>query len=136
MMKEHLAELVFAAGIAHFFVLIASALVPVQLKWSDELAKLPKLMRQLFWVYGAYIVLAIVAFGVLSVCHAEELTSGSGLARGLCGYIAIFWAVRLLLQLVFDVRPHLNAWWLKVGYHLLTVVFSSFSLLYAFAALS
>lgn len=134
-MKEHLAELVFVAGIAHFFVLIASALVPVRLKWAEELSKLPMLLRQLFWVYGAYIVLAIVAFGILSSWHAKELASGSGLARGLCGYIAIFWGVRLSLQLVFDVRPHLTAWWLKAGYHLLTIVFLSFTLLYAYAAL-
>lgn len=134
-MREHLAELLFAAGIAHFFVLIASALVPVQLKWNEELAKLPKLLRQLFWVYGGYIVLSIVAFGILNLLHSKELASGSGLARGLCGYISVFWGVRLLLQLVFDVRPHLSAWWLKVGYHLLSVVFLSFALLYAYVAL-
>ncbi len=134
-MREHLAELLFAAGIAHFFVLIASALVPVQLKWNEELAKLPKLLRQLFWVYGGYIVLSIVAFGILNLLQSKELASGSALARGLCGYIAVFWGVRLLLQLVFDVRPHLSTWWLKVGYHLLTVVFLSFALLYAYVAL-
>jgi hypothetical protein len=41
--------------------------------------------------------------------------------------------VRLGLQAVFDVTPHLTAWWLKVGYHLLTGLFLFFTAVYALA---
>ena len=39
------------------------------------------------------------------------------------------------LQGVFDVKEHLTAWWLKAGYFILTVLFASFTLVYAWAAL-
>ena len=61
---------------------------------------------------------------------------GDGLlARCLCGYLTLFWGIRLSLQLVFDVKEHLTTWWLRAGYFLLTVLFLSFTLVYAYAAL-
>ena len=43
--------------------------------------------------------------------------------------------LRLGLQAVFDVKPHLTAWWLKLGYHTLTVLFLFFTAVYSYAAL-
>ncbi len=127
--------LVFLAGAAHLGILIASALVPFRLSWRKELAVLSTLHRQMYWVYGGYVVLAIVAFAAISMMNAEEIAGGSGLARGFCLYVAIFWAVRVCLQLVFDVKAHLTTWWLKAGYHLLTVLFLCFTVLYGWLAL-
>jgi len=135
-MSDLLANLVFAAGAAQLSVLVASALVPIRLSWTTELACLPRLHRQMYWVYGGYVVLAIVAFGTLSLSFSRELAAGSPLARGLCAYIAVFWGIRLALQRVLDVKQHLVTWWLRAGYHLLTLLFSCFFLLYAFAALA
>jgi hypothetical protein len=135
MSEEQLSHLIRAGGFGQFGVLIAAALVPVRLNWRAELQALPRLHRQMYWVYGGYIVLSIVAFGLLSVLNARELAGGSGLARGFCLYIAVFWGVRLSLQPVLAVKDHLTAWWLKVGYHGLSVLFLSFTLLYGWAAL-
>jgi hypothetical protein len=134
-MQELMPRLIFLAGFGQLGILFASALVPFQLKWKTELAILSRLHRQMYWVYGGYVVLAIAAFGLISIFNAGELASGSGLARGVCGYIAVFWAVRLALQWVFDVKEHLSAWWLRLGYYVLTILFACFTLLYAFAAL-
>src|SRR5438105_15072442 len=116
-MSDTLTFLIRLAGAGQLSVLIASATVPFRLDWRKELQRLPRLHRQLFWVYGLYIVLAIVGFGLLSVLDAAELSERSWLARGVCAYIAVFWAVRLSLQGVFDVKPYLTTWWLKMGYH-------------------
>ena len=134
-MDTMLARLIFIAGIGQFGVLIASAMVPFRLKWRDELRVLPRLHRQMYWVYGGYVVLSIVAFALLSVFNSRELASGSALARGLNAYVALFWGIRLALQAVFDVRAHLTAWWLKAGYFALTVMFAGFAVVYAWAAL-
>ena len=131
---ELMTQLIFAAGVAQLGVLVASALVPFRLNWREQLRCLSPLHRQMYWVYGGYVVLAIVAFGLLSVLNARELASGSGLARGLCAYIAVFWGVRVVLQGVFDVTEHLTAWWLKAGYFVLTVLFASLTVVYAWAA--
>jgi hypothetical protein len=134
-MQQTLTTAIALAGAGQLCVLIASALVPFQLDWKKELGELTHLHRQMYWVYGGYVVLAIVAFALISLFHARELASGSGLARALCGYIAVFWGVRLVLQGVFDVKDHLTAWWLMMGYHVLTILFVAFTLIYGYAAL-
>ena len=135
-MTPMLANLVFIAGFLQLSVLVASALVPVRLDWRNVFKALPKLHRQLYWVYGGYVVLGIIANGLVCILNANELAAGSGLARCVCGYIAIFWGVRLSLQAVLDVKPHLSVWWLKAGYHTLTLLFASFTALFAWAALA
>jgi hypothetical protein len=134
-MQKMLPTLIFYAGIGQLMVLIASSLVPFQLKWKTELAVLSKLHRQMYWVYGGYVVLAIVAFGLISLFNYQELAAGGGLARSVCGYIAVFWGIRLALQVVFDVKDFLYAWWLKLGYLALTILFAGFTFVYGFAAL-
>ncbi|MCS7079164.1 MAG: hypothetical protein NZ585_03825 [Chloracidobacterium sp.] len=85
MSEELLTHLLTAGGLGHFGVLAASALVPFQLDWRKELACLSRLHRQMYWVYGGYIVLSIIAFGLITVFYARDLAAGGGLARA-------FWA--------------------------------------------
>ena len=134
-MDAMLTRLIFIAGFLQLSVLVASALVPLRLDWRTVFTALPKLHRQMYWVYGGYVVLAIIANGLVCVFNASELAAGSGLARGVCGYIAVFWGIRLSLQAVLDVNEHLKTWWLKAGYHMLTLLFASFTALFAWAAL-
>jgi hypothetical protein len=133
--RETLGWLIFMAGFGQLSVLVASSLVPIRLHWKRALASLPTLYRQLFWIYGGYIVLAIMAFGLLGLFQSKALAGGSGLARAMCGYMAVFWGIRLGLQGFLDVREHLTDWWLKLGYHTLTVLFLCFTLLFGCAAL-
>ena len=127
--------LILLGGVLHFFTLIASAMVPKTLDWKGELAKLMPFLRTLFWVYGAFIVLTIFAFGLLSVLYWKELASGEGLARGVCAFIAIFWGVRLVVQLfVFDASEFLTTWYFKLGYHVLTVTFIYQTAAYGYCA--
>jgi hypothetical protein len=129
-----ISRLIFLAGIAQLSVLMASALVPLRLNWRQELSTLPHLHRQMHWVYGGYVVLAIVAFGLLSIMNPNELAAGTPLARGVCAYIAVFWGVRLILQAVFDAGEYLTRWWLRAGYSVLTMLFAAFTAIYVWAA--
>ncbi len=128
-----LADLIRIAGAAQLSVLVASALVPFRLNWKRDLSSLPTLHRQLYWTYGGYVVLGIVALGTISLACADELAAGSRLARAVCAYGALFWGIRVSLQGVFDVKPHLTAWWLAAGYHTLTVLFLFFTAVYVYA---
>ena len=134
-MNLDLATLIFAAGFGQLSVLVASALVPLRLNWRQELAPLKRLHRQMYWTYGGYVVLSIIALGLICLLNSRELASGSGLARSFCLYGAIFWGIRLGLQPVFDVKEHLTTWWLRAGYYTLSLLFTAFTLLYAWAAL-
>jgi hypothetical protein len=133
-MRDTLPTLITLAGIGQLSVLIASALVPVRLNWRRDLQVLNRLQRQMVWVYGGYVVLSIIAFGVISLTNANELASGSRLARSVCAYIAVFWGIRLSLQAVLDAKEHLTTWWLAAGYRLLTVLFLSFVTVFGLAA--
>ena len=81
-MDTVLSRLIFVAGVGQVGVLVASALVPFRLNWRDELRALSRLHRQMHWVYGGYVVMAIITFAALSIFNSRELASGSGLARG------------------------------------------------------
>lgn len=126
----------YLAGLIHFTILIASAMTPGALDWKHHLEALPPLLRQMFWVYGVFIVLMILSFGTITLIFAPELARGAPLARAVCATIAIFWGVRLIVQLfVFDAGPWLTRRIYRVGYHALTPVFVFLTVIYIWAAL-
>ncbi len=128
--------LIQLGGLLHFGILIASALTPGVLEWRRHLAALPLLLRQLFWVYGGFIVLTIISFGTISLAQPGALASGEPLARAICAMIAIFWSARLAVQwFVFDASPYLTNAFLKLGYHALTLALIALALIYGCAAL-
>jgi len=124
----------YLGGVIHFLILFASAMAPRVMNWNVHLATLPQMVRQMFWVYGAFIVLVIVSFGTLTLMNVSELAAGSSIGRGLCAVIAIFWTARLAVQLfVFDVEPFLTNWFYRMGYHLLTLAFVLLISIYGYA---
>ena len=129
--------LLHLAGALQLSILVASALTPRVLDWRSNLAALHPFLRRLFWVYGVFIVLTILAFATLTFLHADAMAAGQPVARSLCIFIAIFWAARLLVQLlIFDLRPFLTNWFYKVGYHSLTLIFTALVFIYGWAAIS
>jgi hypothetical protein len=130
-------SLLVAGGVLHFVILIASALTPRVLDWRANLAALHPFLRRLFWVYGSFIVLVIVSFGVLTLAHADELASGAAFPRAVCAIIAIFWLARLAVQFfVFDAKPFLTTTFRRIGYHGLTLLFAALVFIYSCAALN
>lgn len=123
------------AGAAHLVSLAAIVFAPIQLRWDEELARLPKLLRQMCNVYNYYTGGTIVALGLVSLLCPGELASGSRLARAVCAYTTIFWGVRLWLQLYYDFRPHLTSARLRLGYHSLTMLFVAFIAIYGWGAI-
>ena len=131
-----LAHMIQLAGLLHFGILIASALVPGVLNWREELRRLSPLTRHLIWTHGVFIVITIIAFGALALINSASLATGNLLARSVCGFIAIFWGARLVLQFaLFDPKPYLTRPILTIGYHGLTVVFTFLTATFGYAAL-
>jgi hypothetical protein len=88
------------AGVAQLGIAAFSLLIPRLLGWRDETARLKPLTRQVFWTYASYILGFHVAFGLLSLLAPAALLEGTLLARVVCGFIAVYWLVRLTLQFV------------------------------------
>ncbi len=108
-MDSALARLICIAGFSQLSILIASAVVPFRLNWQRDLQVLPRLHRQMYWTYGGYVVLSIVAFAIISIVNADELAAGGVLARSFCAYVAVFWGIRCGLQAVLDVKIYSGA---------------------------
>lgn len=129
------AQLVRWAGVAHLISLSAILYAPIHLGWHEALGRVSRLLRQMGQVYHYYTAGTIVAMGLVSLFCATDLISGTPLARAVCGYIAIFWIVRMGVQIYYDFRPHVDRWWLKASYHALSGLFISFGALYGWLAL-
>ena len=89
--------------------MIASANTPKLLDWKSNLRELPLMLRQLFWMYGIFIVVLIIIFGILAFMHAPSIAADDPIAHSICALTAIFWGLRLVIQwLVFDAKPLLT----------------------------
>jgi hypothetical protein len=129
--------LVRIGGVLQLGVLTAAGLVPTVLDWRRQLASADRLVRQLMWVYAGYVVLMIASLGLLSLLQADALLSGTPLARTVTGFIALFWSIRLAIQLfVFDAEPYLTNRFLRLGHHGLTVTFMYLSIVFTWATLA
>lgn len=131
------AELVLKfAALPHLGLIAAGWLMPRATGLWAETRKLSPFARGLFRTYYTFIGLCLVGFGAGSWFLARELAGGSALARAACGFLAVFWLIRLVAAIwVLDVRPYLaNAWW-RTGYHATNIVFTAMPLVYAWVAL-
>jgi len=130
-----LTTLLQIAGLLHLGLICAGAMMPRAVNLRENLAGLPPFIRRLFWVYYSFIGLCLVSFGAMTVIFAPVLAAGSGLARAICLFLAVFWMLRLVAAtFVFDVRPYLtNGMW-RLGYHATNIVFIYLPVVYAWAA--
>ena len=124
------------AAAVQLLILIASASTPRVLDWRKNLAVLHPFLRKLFWVYGVFVVMVIIAFAALTFRHADAMAAREPVARSLCLFIAIFWGARLLVRFaIFDARPFLTNWFYKTGFHALTIIFAFLTFVYGKATL-
>ncbi len=92
----------FACGL-QLMVASANFFAVRKFRYRENLAQATPLVREIFWVQNLYIVLILVTFAALCFAFAPELTEASVLGRCLSGFLAVFWGVRVGLQLfVFD----------------------------------
>ena len=134
---ETLESAVRLGGLVHLAIAAASLAVPGQLDWRRRLAVLDDFHRRLFWVYAAFILYVNVGFGVLSLAAAPALASGAGPGRLLAGFIALYWLLRLVVQLaLFDHRAVVDGPLKRLAYHALTVAFVFLVAAYGLAALA
>lgn len=123
------------AALAHLGLIAAGLLMPRVTGLWQEAEKLAPFARSLFRTYYLFIGLCLVGFGLGSWVFAPELAGGSALARGVCGFLAAFWALRLFAAVwLLDVKPFLRGPWRVAGYHATNAVFSALPVLYGWLA--
>jgi len=133
-LKPDIQKLVWFAGLAQVGLVLGSLAIPTILKWKVELSKVQPLIRQMFWVYAAYIVGINLCFGFISIFDYKELTNSSGLAMLITAFIAVYWISRVLIQFFYFDRATFPAGkWNKLGEAALVAVFIFLSIVYCYA---
>jgi|SRR5579864_8600545 len=93
--------LLIAAGVGQLILIAASLAIPRVLRWSQDLAKLRPLTRQVFWTYACYIWATNLSFGLISTFASDWLLDTTPLAGSVCGFIATYWGTRVAIQFVY-----------------------------------
>lgn len=131
------AWLLVAAGCGQIALALASLLIPRALGWRQQTALLRPLTRQVFWTWGGYICGSHLSFGLLSALAPHSLLDGGMLATAVCGFIALWWLVRLVLQFTcFDRTDAPSGMRYQLAEAALVLLFTAFTVVYGMALLS
>ena len=94
-------EMIWAAGAVHVGIMLANIPLPGRLRVRERLAGVPAYVRQIFYVHWVYIVIVLGMFAALCFRFAPELAGASALGRFLSGFMAAFWLLRIVLQILY-----------------------------------
>jgi hypothetical protein len=96
---HHLIPLIWIAGAIQLFDAIANLAVPGRIHTRENLNRVSPLVRQVFWSHWSYIMLVLLIFSMMCFFFAPDLAGGSPIGRYLSGALAVFWALRVPIQL-------------------------------------
>ena len=122
MSQAEMTHLLWLAGGIHVGIVVANLRLPWKLKVRENLAGVPRFLRQIFYVHWLYIVLVVGLFGALCFGFTRDLAGASLLGRFLSAFIAGFWLLRLVLQwLYYDPEVRRQNWLLDAVYNVALV---------------
>jgi hypothetical protein len=121
------------AGAVQLVILAANFFLPKKLRCRENLSRVSPMIRSVFVVHWVYIVLVLGIFSALSFWFAPELAGASRLGRFLSATIAVFWLLRVPIQL-FAYDPELRRQ-NRLGDIIFLVAFSYLGVVFTVAAL-
>lgn len=93
--------MLYVAGGIHALILGMNVFLPGLLRYEENLSRTDPIIRQVFYVHNAYILLVVGFIGGVCVLAPVELVTGGRLATGLTGFFTVFWGLRVVIQLVY-----------------------------------
>jgi hypothetical protein len=94
-------QLIWVAGIVQLMIASVNFFLPRRLRYAENLANVSTIVRQIFIVHSVYIVLVLTGLASLCIFFARELAGPSELGRCLSGFLAVFWMLRVGIQLFY-----------------------------------
>ena len=89
------------AGAVQLAIGLANLPLAIFFKLAHCFAHYLKIVLDVFYVHAAYIVLVVLGFAALSLLFPDELVSCRPLGRFLSGFLAVFWLLRVPIQLFY-----------------------------------
>jgi hypothetical protein len=126
------------AGALQFAVALLNLFLVPLLKWKEDLARAPLLLREVFQVHAWFISVTLTIFGLLTWRFATDLAArtnaiGAWLAAG----IGMFWAIRTVLQVTYYSSSHWRGQFGRTVIHiLLLLMYGGMAAIYLWAAFS
>jgi hypothetical protein len=124
-----------AAALQLGVALLNLFLVPL-LKWKEDLARTPLLLREVFHVHAWFISLTLTIFGLMTWRFAGELAArATALGGWLAAGIGIFWAIRAILQVAYYSSSHWRGQFGRTAIHIvLLFMYGGLAAIYLWAA--
>ena len=92
---------IWVAGAIQILIVAMNVPLPRLLCYRENLSNVSAIIRQIFIVHSLYIILTLVGFSLLCFWFAPDLAGESPLGRFLSGFLAVFWLLRLCVQLFY-----------------------------------
>src|SRR5207245_775212 len=93
--------LIEVAGVVQLLIASANFFLPRKLRYAEKLTRVDTIIRQVFIVPSVYIVLMLAGLAGLCLVFPHELAGASRLGRCLAGFCAVFWGLRVPIQLFY-----------------------------------
>ena len=123
----------WVAGAVQLAIIAANFILPKKLNCRENLTRVSPMIRSLFVVHWAYIVLVLGIFTALSFWFAPELAGASPLGRFLSAAIGLFWLLRVPIQLfIYDPEIRKRN---RLGDSVFLLAFSYLGVVFSVAAL-
>lgn len=123
--------LIYLAGAILIMISVANGFAFEKLGWLRNLAQTETFFQQVFKVHSLYIVLTMLAMaGACFFATQELIQAETRLAKGLLGFISLFWVLRVVLHLSYYDKgikkdnPFWNAFFLT-AFTYLAILFST-----------
>ena len=122
------------AGLVQLSIAAANLLLPALLHYRENLVKVSPIIRQIFIIHSLYIVLVLLGFSAISLMFADELAGESSLGRSISGLLALFWLLRVAIQLGYYDRSIKQQY--PLGHTAFTFASLSLGIIYLLAVFS
>ena len=86
------------AGLVQIALALLHGAFPKRFRSKEEFASVSLLSRQIMYVHTLFVALVVFLMGVLCFSSAQDLISSS-LGKRVCLGLAVFWGLRLVIQL-------------------------------------
>jgi hypothetical protein len=125
-----------AAAVLQLGVALLNLFLVPLLKWKEDLARAPLLLREVFQVHAWFISVTLAIFGLLTWRFAGELaTHANAIGAWLAAAVGIFWAIRTVLQITYYSSSHWRGQFGRTVIHnVLLFVYGGMAAIYLWAA--
>ena len=124
------------AAVAQLAIAVLNVALPRLMRWTEDLARLPLLIREVFYVHVWFISVTLAIFGVMTLRFAGEIAAVTNpVCQWLAGAIGLFWGIRTVLQVTYYSGSHWRGRPVRTALHIaLLATYGGLTLVYFLAA--